>query len=81
MQKNNYSNGNMKDAEENDISLSRNYAGLEQNTDFNILGIIRYSKKVAENTFLRKPIYEYSPCCAAAQGYKKFVTAYTGKAR
>lgn len=54
---------------------------LEQNTDFNILGIIRYSKKVAENTFLRKPIYEYSPCCAAAQGYKKFVTAYTGKAR
>ena len=54
---------------------------LEQNTDFNILGIIRYSKKVAENTFLRKPIYEYSPCCAAAQGYKKFVTTYTGKAR
>ena len=52
---------------------------LEQNTDFTILGIIRYSKKVAENTFLRKPIYEYSPCCAAAQGYKKFVTAYTGK--
>ena len=27
--KNNYSNGNMKDAEENDISLSRNYAGLQ----------------------------------------------------
>ena len=26
--KNNYSNGNMKDAEEIDISLSRNYAGL-----------------------------------------------------
>lgn len=37
--------------------------------------------ELAENTFLRKPIYEYSPCCAAAQGYKKFVTAYTGKAR
>ena len=55
--------------------------GLEQKTDFNILGIIRYSKKVAENTFMRKPIYEYSPCCGAAQGYKKFVTAYTGKAR
>lgn len=54
---------------------------LEQKTDFNILGIIRYSKKVAENTFMRKPIYEYSPCCGAAQGYKKFVTAYTGKAR
>ena len=29
MQKNNYSNGNMKDAEEKDISLSRNYAGLQ----------------------------------------------------
>ena len=41
---------------------------LEQKTDFNILGIIRYSKKVAENTFMRKPIYEYSPCCGAAQG-------------
>lgn len=54
---------------------------LEQKTDFNILGIIRYSKKVAENTFMRKPIYEYSPCCGTAQGYKKFVTAYTGKAR
>ena len=54
---------------------------LEQKTDFNILGIIRYSKKVAENTFMRKPIYEYSPCCGAAQGYKKFVTAYTGKVR
>lgn len=59
-------------------------AGVEwlgQKTDFNILGIIRYSKKVAENTFMRKPIYEYSPCCGAAQGYKKFATAYTGKAR
>lgn len=59
-------------------------AGVEwlgQKTDFNILGIIRYSKKVAENTFMCKPIYEYSPCCGAAQGYKKFVTAYTGKAR
>ena len=54
---------------------------LEQKTDFNILGIIRYSKKVAENTFMRKPIYEYSPCCGAAQGYKNFVTAYTGKER
>ena len=46
-----------------------------------ILSIIRYSKKVAENSFLRKPIYEYSPCCGAAQDYKKFVTAYTGKGR
>lgn len=47
----------------------------------NILGVIRYSKKVAENSFMRKPIYEYSPCCGAAQDYKKFVTEYTGKAR
>lgn len=46
-----------------------------------ILGVIRYSKKVAENSFLRRPIYEYSPCCGAAQDYKKFVTAYTGKGR
>ena len=54
---------------------------LEEQGVYNILGIVRYSKKVAENSFLRKPIYEYSPCCGAAQGYKKFVTAYTGKAR
>ena len=46
-----------------------------------VLGIIRYSRKVAENSFLRKPIYEYSPCCAAAQDYKRFVTNYTGKGR
>ena len=44
-------------------------------------GNIRYSKKVAESTFTFKPIYEYSPCCGAAQDYKKFVTEYTGKAR
>ena len=36
-----------------------------------VLGMIRYSKKVAENSFLRKPIYEYSPCSGAAQDYKK----------
>lgn len=54
---------------------------LEEQGAYDILGIIRYSKKVAENSFMRKPIYEYSPCCGAAQGYKKFVTAYTGKAR
>ena len=54
---------------------------LEEQGVYNILGIIRYSRKVAENSFLRKPIYEYSPCCGAAQGYKKFVTAYTGEAR
>lgn len=46
-----------------------------------VLGIIRYSKKVVESSFLRKPIYEYSPWCAAAQDYKKFVTDYTGKGR
>lgn len=49
--------------------------------DYNILGVIRYSGKVAESTFHFKPIYEYSPCCAAAQDYKKFVTYYTGKGR
>lgn len=59
-------------------------AGLEWlkvNSTYNVLGVIRYSKKVAESSFMRKPIYEYSPCCAAAQDYKLFVTAYTGKAR
>lgn len=59
-------------------------AGMEwlgQQGNYNILGVIKYSKKVAENSFMRKPIYEYSPCCGAAQSYKKFITAYTGKAR
>ena len=46
-----------------------------------VIGIIRYSKKVSENSFLDKPIYEYSPLCAAAQDYKNFVTAYTGTRR
>lgn len=46
-----------------------------------ILWTVRYSRKVAESTFLFKPIYEYSPCSAAAQDYKKFVTQYTGKGR
>lgn len=54
---------------------------LEKQGKYNILGIIRYSKKVAEHSFKQMSIYEYSPCCGAAQGYKKFVTAYTGKAR
>lgn len=48
---------------------------------FPLLGVVRHSKKVAESTFLFKPIYEYSPCCGAAQDYKKLVTEYTGKAR
>lgn len=46
-----------------------------------ILWTVRYSRKVAESTFLFKPIYEYSPCCGAAQDYKKLVTEYTGKGR
>ena len=54
---------------------------LKERGEYDVLGIIKYSKKVAENSFLRKPIYEYSPCCGAAQGYKKFVTEYTGKGR
>lgn len=45
------------------------------------VGVIRYSRKVAENSFMRKPIYKYSPCCGATQDYKKFVTGYTGKVR
>ena len=48
---------------------------------YSLLGVIRYSGKVAESTFKFKPIYEYSPCCGAAQDYKKFVTRYTGKER
>lgn len=54
---------------------------MEEQGIYNILGVIRYSGKVAENSFMRRPIYEYSPRCAAAQGYKRFVTDYTGKAR
>ena len=61
-----------RERERGDSSCCRKYP---------VLGIIRYSMKVAENTFLMKPIYEYSPCCGAAQDYKKFVTAYTGKGR
>lgn len=59
-------------------------AGLEwlkgQST-YKVLGVIRFSKKVPESSFMRKPIYEYSPCSAAAQDYKKFVTQYAGKGR
>lgn len=54
---------------------------LQQQGKYNVLGVMRYSKKAAENSFMRKPIYEYSPCCGAAQDYKKFITEYTGKAR
>ena len=54
---------------------------LEQQGEYQILGMVRYSKKVAENSFMRKPIYEYSPCCGAAQDYKKFVSSYTERVR
>ena len=52
-------------------------AGVEwlgQKTDFNILGIIRYSKKVAENTFMRKPIYgeNRAVCNTAIACYDKY---------
>ena len=48
---------------------------------YKVLGRIRYSAKAAENSFVKKTIYEYSPCCGAAQDYKHFVTSYTGKGR
>lgn len=50
-------------------------------SQYKILGRIRYSAKVAENSFVKKPIYEYSPRCGAAQDYKYFVTSYTGIGR
>lgn len=58
-------------------------AGVEwiEKSKYNLLGIIRYSKKVAESTFSFKPIYEYSPCSAAAQDYKRLATQITGKDR
>lgn len=55
-------------------------AGIEwlQKSRYNLMGVIRYSQKVAESTFCFKPVYEYSPCSAAAQDYKKLVTDITG---
>ena len=61
-------------------AAGREWLETEKN-GYSLLGVIRYSGKVAESTFLFTPIYEYSPCCGAAQDYKKFVTRYTGKAR
>lgn len=61
-------------------AAGREWIETEQD-NYSLLGVIRYSKKVAESTFLFKPIYEYSPCCGAAQDYKNFVTRYTGKDR
>ena len=60
--------------------LEREWEDVESRhyRQYKILGRIRYSAKVAENSFVKKPIYEYSPCCAAAQDYKKFVSSYTG---
>lgn len=54
---------------------------LQEQGKYEILGIIRYSAKVAESSFMQKSIYEYSPRCGAAQDYKKFVTKYTEKRR
>lgn len=61
-------------------AAGREWLEAEKN-GYSLLGVIRYSGKVAESTFKFKPIYEYSPCCGAAQDYKKFVTRYTGKER
>ncbi len=61
--------------QEYDKADSRNHSR------YDILGVIRYSRKVAENSFVKKPIYEYSPWCAAAQDYKWFVSNYTGRER
>lgn len=63
--------------------LQREWNNMESThyRKYQILGKIRYSRKVAENSFVRKPIYEYSPCCGAAQDYKNFVTVYTGVGR
>ena len=49
---------------------------LQGKGGYPVLGKIRYSGKVAESSFVRKPIYEYSPRCAAAQDYKRFVAEY-----
>lgn len=54
---------------------------LKAQGKYKIIGKIRYSKKVAENSFMRKPIYEYSPLSAAAQDYKKFVGQYIQEKR
>lgn len=41
--------------------------------------VIRFSEKVAENTFMQQPLLEYSPRSAAAVSYKKFVNEYVEK--
>ena len=41
--------------------------------------VIRFSEKVAENTFMQQPLLEYSPRSAAAVSYKKFVKEYVEK--
>ncbi|EOS81642.1 hypothetical protein C817_00371 [Dorea sp. 5-2] len=48
---------------------------------YDILGAIRYFGKAVENSFVRKLIYVHSPCYAAAQDYKRFVSKYTGIGR
>ena len=37
---------------------------------------IRRSDKVDESTFMRQPVREYSPTCAATRDYRKFVAEY-----
>ena len=49
---------------------------LQEHSNVNVLGTIRYTAKATESTFFNKPAYEYSPLCAAAQDYKMFVTRY-----
>lgn len=49
---------------------------LQEHSNVNVLGTIRYTAKATESTFFNKPAYEYSPLCGAAQDYKKFVTRY-----
>nr|DAW85592.1 MAG TPA: ParA [Bacteriophage sp.] len=49
---------------------------LEKRSNIKVLGKIRYTAKATESTFFNKPAYEYSPLCAAAQDYKRFVNDY-----
>jgi chromosome partitioning protein len=54
-----------------------NIAGMEWlGRNAKIIGCIRYSDKAVDTTFSKQAAYEYSPCSAVAQDYKKFVTKY-----
>lgn len=66
---------------------------MYQNSDYDVAGlewmqhmgietfrtVIRYSKKVKESTFHAQPLMEYSPRCAAAISYKRFVQEYLNR--